>query len=217
MLGRNIEAIEEGLLSMITGIEQMIRLLPHCIKHCKASEMDECEGLALVVSRQAKVLTRALVAPASGGEVVQELIRFPLRLERMADELASVLTCCRMKALGSLAFDEAAHETLNAIFAILLEMVGKFRETMAALNNSEAEEVRAQGALAAHLLDQARVGHWIRLEKGQCTPEAGSLFLDILDSLKSVNEYLQKMTANLLRWSAVGNGREGRRTQSDGT
>jgi Na+/phosphate symporter len=214
MLGKNIAEIEEGLLFIIGGIERMIKLLPTCIVRCECAEMDQCEALAVEIQRQAKVVTRSLVASNPGGDFVHMLIRFPLRLERIADELASIPTCCRMAALDSVEFDDAARGALNAIFAINLDMIANFREVVVAPNNSGAQHILVQAELASQTLQDARLDHWARLGSGECSPEAGALFLDILDSLKSVNEYLQKMADNLLRLGAVANGAENRRNRS---
>jgi len=121
------------------------------------------------------------------------LIRFPLRLERIADELDSILTCCRIKARDGVAFSDKAHTELDQTLAILLDMLESLRDCMAAPNAVVLEYVMSQGRKVTQLLRDARLVHWIRLETGQCTPEAGSLFLDMLDSLRSSTEYVQKM------------------------
>jgi Na+/phosphate symporter len=187
--------IAEDLTIMTGHIEHMTRLLPACIVSCRSSQMDECESLAEEVRRQAKVLTRKLVCAHSTDRLPKGLIRFPLRLERIADELDSILTCCRIKARDAIEFSDAAHEELHQMLAILLEMLRNLRHVMVAANREVVTQIMSQGEEVTLHLRNARLVHWIRLESGHCTPEAGSLFLDMLDSLKSSNEYVQKMAS----------------------
>ncbi len=199
-------SMEEDLAVMIGQIEDMARLLPACIVNCLSVQMDECEALAQDVRRQAKTLTRKLVITHRAAGLPKGLIRFPLRLERIADELDSILTCCRIKARDGIEFSEKAHAELDQLLAIVLDMLENLRDVMTTPNQVILDYIMSQGSKVAQLLGNARLVHWIRLETGDCTPEAGSLFLDMLDSLKSGNEYVQKMAATFS--GLVGNGKE---------
>lgn len=190
--------IEEDLTAMIAHIEDMTRLLPACIVNCKSSQMDECETLAEEIRRQAKLLTRKLVTGHRSNDVPRGLIRFPLRLERIADELESILTCCRIKARDSIEFSDAAHGELHQILAILLDMLENLRDVLNNPTSSVLDCVVSQGEEVKQHLRNARVVHWIRLECGHCAPEAGSLFLDMLDSLKSSNELVLKVAVTFM-------------------
>jgi Na+/phosphate symporter len=203
-----IVGIEEDLAIMIGRIEEMTRLLPACIVNCASSRMDECETLAQEVRRQAKVLTRSLVTTHMAGELPKGLIRFPLRLERIADEMDSILTCCRIKARDGVTFSDKAHTELDQMLAILLDMLENLRDVITTPNSVVLDYIISQGGRVNQLLRDARSVHWIRLETGQCTTEAGSLFLDMLDSLKSGNEYVQKLAATFL--GLIGAGEESR-------
>jgi Na+/phosphate symporter len=203
-------AIKDDLAIMIAQIEDMARLLPACIVNCLSAQMDECETLAQEVRREAKILTRKLVTTHMAGELPKGLIRFPLRLERIADELDSILTCCRIKARDGIEFSDTAHAELNQMLALVLDMLENLHVVMTAPDHVVLDCVMSQGNTVARLLRDARLVHWNRLESGDCTPEAGSLFLDILDSLKSGNEYVQKMAATFQ--GLVGNGMESRHT-----
>ena len=64
------------------------------------------------------------------GELPKGLIRFPLRLERIADELDSILTCCRIKARDGIEFSDKAHAELNQMLAIVLDMLENLHDVM---------------------------------------------------------------------------------------
>lgn len=191
-------SVEDGLLAMIGGVEDMTRLLPGCMVSCNSSQMDACEEVAQEVRRQAKSLTRKMVASIMAGESPRSLVRFPLRLERIADELDSVLTCCRIKARDRIEFSLKAHSEMDQVFAIILDTLINFADVISAPNSLILRHILSQGDKVSKRLQEARLGHWFRLENGECTPESGSLFLDVLDSLKSSNEYIHKMAADLL-------------------
>jgi Na+/phosphate symporter len=198
VLGKNIADIEEGLLFVITRIEQMTRVLPECLLDGECARMDECDVLAEEVRRQVKILTRRLAASNMSGQLPGGLVRFPLRLEQIADELASILTCCRIKSRSGLVFSEPAHAVLGQIFDILLDMMTHFRSVEAVPDDTAAQYIATQGGKVTRILQESGSGHWLRQESDLCSSDEGLLFQDMLESLKSANEYIQKTAGSIL-------------------
>ena len=126
------------------------------------------------------------------------LIRFPYRMERIGDMFESMLRCCRIKAADRVPFSDRAHEELDQTFKILGEMMVNLRDTLRIPNKVVLETIISEGKRLAQLLEDFKLAHWERLEAGYCSIDASSMYRDILDSAKSVGEYLVKMTETLL-------------------
>ncbi len=191
-------SLEESLATTAGKIIEIVRLLSKCILSGEASQMDRCAALAEDVHQQEKMLTKDLVSSGLRGELFKGLVRFPVRLERIGDSLEGILKCCRIKARDGIAFSDKAQEELNQLFAMLLEMTKNMRDALKVPNKLLLESIISQGRQLTRMLEDCRLAHWGRLEAGFCSPRASSVFLEVLDSMKLMNEYMDKMCNTLI-------------------
>jgi Na+/phosphate symporter len=218
-------SLEEGLLIMTSKLIEMCRLLSICIVNGSAEQMDRVEVLAKEVHQQEKLLTRDLVKSGVQRDLLKGLIRFPYRLERIGDMLESILNCSRIKAgidmtssnesrteankwspaqsyaysfVGPIPFSDKAYSEMDQLFERMLEMLNNLRDAIRTPNKLILEEITSDGKKMNQMFEDFKLAHWERLEAGYCTVLASSLYRDILDSVKSVNEYLIKMSQTLL-------------------
>lgn len=190
--------LQEGVLIMISKLIEMTRLLSECIFTGDTSLMDECDSMGGQLHEEEKILTRYLVTSGLSGDMWRGIIRFPYRLERIGDMLENILRCSRLKADGKIPLSDEAKEELRQLFSVLLDIMHNLRENFGEPTQDRLEAAIAQGEKLANMVNEYRSAHWERLEKGICAPDASSLYGDILDSVKSSNEYLEKMCASLL-------------------
>ncbi|MDQ7784138.1 MAG: hypothetical protein RDU20_14735 [Desulfomonilaceae bacterium] len=191
-------SLEEGLLVMISKLIEVGRLLSRSVVTSSASQMDRCEKLAKDVHRQEKILTRDLVESKVEDDLLRALIRFPYRLERIGDMFESILNCCRIKAQHGVPFSDNAYAEMDQLFNLLLEMMNNLRDALRTPNKLILRAIIEDGKKLNELIEEFKLAHWMRLEAGFCAVEASSLYRDILDSAKSVNEYVSKMSQTLL-------------------
>lgn len=190
--------LEEGLLIMTGKLIEMARLVSKSLATGSAAQMEKCEALADEVHQQEKFLTRDLVGSEANRAVVDTLIRFPYRLERIGDMLESILRCSRKKAKEGIPFSEKAFGELDKLFALINEMLVDLRDAIRTPNKKILEAIRSEGRDLAILFEECKIAHWRRLEAGFCAVEASSLYRDILDSVRTIGEYLSKMSESLL-------------------
>jgi Na+/phosphate symporter len=191
-------SLEEGLLVMISKLIEMCRLLSKCLVTGSAAQMDRCEELSKDVHHQEKILTRDLVESKVKGELLKGLIRFPYRLERIGDMFESILNCCRIKAEYGVPFSDKAYGEMDQLFNNLLETLNNLRDAIRTPNKLILEAIVENEKKLNEMFEDFKLAHWLRLEAGFCAVEASSLYRDILDSVKSVNDYLVKMSRTLL-------------------
>jgi Na+/phosphate symporter len=189
---------QEALLIMISKLMEMTRLLSRCIRSGSDLELDDCGILAKEVHEQEKLLTKNLLESCLARDRLRTLIRFPFRLERIGDMLESILNCCRIKAEDGIPLSGQAHEDLDKLFAIILDVMSNTRDCLIAVDRLSLEKTLSQGKELGRMLLDCRLAHWDRVEAGICAYQASSLYLDILDSLGSANWYLEKICRSLL-------------------
>jgi Na+/phosphate symporter len=192
-------ALHEGVLIMISKLVEMTKLLSECIFTGDKAKMDDCLTMSGDLEEEERVLTRYLVGSGLSGDMWKGIIRFPYRLKRVGDMLDSIRHCCRIKAEGGIPLSDMAGEEVRKLFALLLEITEALRESFHAPSRENLEGIGANTGKLRHMIDDARQAHWDRLEQGVCAPEASSMYRDILDSMKTADEYLEKMCVSLLQ------------------
>lgn len=197
-------ALEEGVLILISKLMEMTNLLSQALVKDSLSEFDKCKALADEVHDEEKLLTSFLVSSGITGDVLKGVIRFPYRLERIGDMLESMLNCFRIKSTEGIRFSDQAVEELKYLLDSLLAIMGRLRDAFREPDRENLEAIKAQTKDLASLVDDARTVHWDRLAQGVCLPEASSLYREILDSLLTANEYLDKMASTLIELGQTG-------------
>lgn len=197
--------LEEGLLTMTSKLIEMTRCLSKYALSVSADQMDKCQVLGEQVHDQEAFLTKNLVVADVSSELRRGLLRFPYRLERIGDLLESILRCCRIKARDGIPFSDIANAELEQMFSSLLELMINLRDAFRAPNKALLRVIISQTKRLSQMVDDFRLAHWERLEAGFCAVAASSLYRDILDSVKWITEYLEKMAVTLLE---IGEARE---------
>lgn len=179
------------LVAMAGSLIEMTDLLSTCVITGDKDKMESCATLAREVHTKERELTRYLVASGVGGKMIRGIIRFPYRLDRIADMLAGILYCCRMKAGEDIPFSQAAQEELRQLFSMLSGILTQLRTSFEAPETRILKDLIAEADALAVKVDEFRTAHWDRLEHGFCSPLASSVYRKILDAIKWAGEYAQ--------------------------
>ncbi len=190
--------LQEGVLIMISKLIEMTRLLSECIFTGDKARMDLCASLGMHLDEEERTLTRYLVSSGLSGEMWKGIIRFPYRLERIGDMLENILHCCRTKAKGAIPLSDDSSTEVKELFDLLLQMMEALREGFKRPTRELLERIAAQSQKLRQMARDCRSAHWERLKKGVCSPDAASLYGDLLDSATMAADYLEKMCLSLL-------------------
>lgn len=214
-------SLELGLLVMVAKALEMTRLLSKAVFTGAEPQMRACRSLGKEIHQQEKILTRELVASNMRPDLLKGFIRLPFRVERIGDMLESVLNCCRMRVEEGLPFTEKACEEVGSLFSTLSEALAGLRDSLAAADRSVPESALARTKELARMARDFRQAHWTRLENGLCAPEGSATYVDMLDSVKWLNEYVERILLTLMEMGTVGaepadTGKKSKRTASKG-
>ena len=194
------QAPGEALLIMISKLIEMGKILSDWFAAESSAKLEACERLAEEVRRAEKQATSGLVDSSSviGQNLFKIVVRFPSRVERIGGMCENILNCCRIKSKEGIPFSDKALGELSGIFALALDMLTNLRDCLVIPNKVLLMHIKVQGQKLAQLVEDARFAHWNRLEAGFCAPAASSIYLEILDSFKFINEYIKKMDESLM-------------------
>jgi Na+/phosphate symporter len=191
-------SFEDGLPLMAAKILEMTRLLSRCLFSGSKAQMKASEGLAREIHQLEKVTTRSLLSREIPQDMIKGLVRLPFRLERIGHMLEHILHCCRTRACEGIPITANACTELEQLFSVLLDMMVHLRDGLVSPDLEPLERVLSRSKELGRLLRDYRSSHWARLAGGLCTPEGSSLYLDLLDSMKSINEYLEKIAVTFI-------------------
>lgn len=196
---------EEDLVLMISKIIHMTDLLASCMKVDDNSILEACQQLDAEIRRHERRATSGLVeqAPDLGKNIFKTVVRFPSRMERISIMLANMLDCCRVKAGEGLRFSDEAQKEITEIFQLVSDMLRKLRDTLMIPDKFLLGQIRFDTRRLEHLIEDARLSNWDRTEVHVCRPLEASLYVEILDSFRNVNEYIGKMSQSLLELSRL--------------
>ncbi len=196
----DVTCLEEGLLVMCSKLIEMTDCVQKSLVVSDPAKVSKCETLGKEIHDEEKGLTGDLVCyPDTKGDVLKAIVLFPGRLERVGDLLESTLKVSRIKARDGVVFSDKAWKELNELFSLFAEILRTFRDVLLNRNKSVLEHLLTQEHKLAQMTIDFGLSHEDRLLEGLCSPKASSLYLDILDSLKSANEHIREMSESLLR------------------
>lgn len=191
-------SLQEGLLVAMENAIEMTRVISQCLVSDTLEVIDRAGAGAQGIHDQENVLTAGLVSPSVTGQVLRGAIELPGALGRIGDKLESILSCCRIKAQKHVPFSERAHADLDQLFEFLLEMMTNVHGALVTPSVGLLAHTVSRGNEVSLELHGFRLFHWVRLKSGFCAPQASPLYLDLLDSVKTINEYLAQFCVTLL-------------------
>ncbi len=110
-------------------------------------------------------------------------------LERISDHAVNLLASAKEISDKSMQFSEQAKQELNTMISAVSEIIGL--TTLSFCNNdlSAAAKVEPLEQVVDLLKSQLRARHIVRLQKGECSIEAGFVWADLLTDLERVSDH----------------------------
>jgi len=195
--------LQEGLLAISNKVIEITRLLSKCTVSGTQEQIDTCESMAQEVHQQGKVLTSRMVSSNTGRDLLKGLIELPDSVDRIDDMLESILNCYRIKTHDNVPFSDSAQAELDQLFAFVLDMMINIHDALETPSKLLLEHIISLGNKVSQMLLDFGFANRERLEAGFCAPLASSIYSDLLDSMKKINEYLIKICVTLLELGTV--------------
>jgi Na+/phosphate symporter len=190
-------SLQTGLLVMIDKAIDVTKILSKCMDNGAYERLDKAAVSVQGIHYQEKVLTAGLVSPNMSGQMLKGAIELPGSLERIGDMLECIANCYRVKSQNHITFSDRAHAELDQLFAFLLDRMINLRDALETPNQVLLDHIIFHGEEVSRALHSFRFAHWVRLKAGFCAPHASSIYLDLLDSMKTINEYLIRICVAL--------------------
>ncbi len=193
-----LTCLEEGLIIMLTKLREMAELLHKSLLLEDKEKIAKCGQLGREIHEEEKSLINALIcSPRTTGDILKAVLLFPARLERCGDLFESIQNVASIKAIEGIPFSDKAVTELTKLFTLLSDMLKNFRDLLTTLNPTLLDILNKQHEELGQMTVDFALAHEDRLIDGYCVPKASSLYMDILDSVRGINQHLQDMTNSL--------------------
>ncbi len=190
--------LEEGLLVMVSKLIEMTRLIHEGFTTDSLVRLDACDRLAEEVTEQHKLLLAnlscsALVPP----EQCKAFMMFPSHMERVGSLLKNLLEACRIRSQEGMNFSKKANEEVEQMFKSLQDMLVNFRDTLIAPNAFLLDHVASLADSVDQTCQDYELAHVERLLESICAPRSSSVYMNMLDSTKSLSRHVKAMVQKL--------------------
>jgi len=190
----------ENLVLMASKLIHMSKMLSMYITCEDTTVIDVCQRLAKEIHLHEELATAGLydLATDMGKDLFKMVVRFPSRMERISLNFNSILSSWHVKTAEGIPVSDKAQEELSGIFEVVTDMLESLRDVLIMSDKFMLEHMKAQGQKLTKLVEDARHANWDRLEARICRPQRASVFVEVLDSFKNINEYVSRMYESLL-------------------
>ncbi len=129
--------------------------------------------------------------PVSEQESVEiaKLLKVIGDFERISDHSVNLIESLEELREKNIEFSDSAQADLNTIFAAVIEILDSSLESFINNNLDAAAKVEPLEEIIDNLKEKMRMRHITRLQKGNCTIEAGFIWSDLLTNLERTSDH----------------------------
>lgn len=182
-----MEKTEEGYLpDGGNRAKRMIDLVRKGLAHHNLKDLGEAEEIGKDIDSRESELTALLAKKGSPLAVI------PGHLERIGDNLESIINCVRTKINDGIMFSDRAVKEVDTLFKDTSELLWTLGDTIMTSNRVLLDHIMEKGKEMVDWANECATLHEERLVQGICMPKSAPIYLDILDSLKEISWHIRE-------------------------
>ena len=127
-------------------------------------------------------------------------------LERIGDHAVNIVEIAERKRDQKLDFSDDARVEAEQLRKEIVEMFEKVIKALATNNADGAKQSKKHEDTLNQLQVDFRRSHVQRMSEGRCTPEAGLIFIDLVDNIEKIGDHLTNIAQAIiggLQWEGV--------------
>ncbi|WP_035002199.1 Na/Pi cotransporter family protein [Bhargavaea cecembensis] len=119
-------------------------------------------------------------------------------IERIGDHFENIIELIDYREANRVVLTEGAMEDLDEMFTLTIETVGRSLEALNHHDSEIAREVAEKEDLIDKMERKFRKKHIQRLNDGQCSAQAGIVFVDIVSNLERIGDHAVNIAESIL-------------------
>ncbi len=186
------DEIKNDTLGMINHTKEMLEMIYDGFRKHDLSSIGKVEEVEEKLFRDSECLLKSLL-DEKVEEGIQRFIPIPEHFNRMAKGLDKLLNATKKKIREDILFSDKSVKESYRLFDETLILLNSVSNCISTSNGDLAKNMDGNGKRLCELTDEYAIFHEDRLIAGVCTPKSAPVYLDILESFRSVVWHVRKI------------------------
>ena len=182
--------------TLYAGIDTLIDYTPEKGEH--VSELEKATDHYEAILNEYMMKLAALRSSEADSAEVTVLMKAINDIERIADHGENLMESATEMAEKELKFSEAAQAELAVLSDAVHEVMELARKAFCERDLDAAYQVEPLEEVIDELKEQMRTRHILRMQKGNCSIEAGFIWSDLLASLERVSDHCSNLATEVI-------------------
>jgi Na+/phosphate symporter len=196
-----LEGMRADSVVMCQRVLEMLRLTRSGFIALDHDSLAAAEHIGGEIHRHEKALLKRLAPTSPRGYAAvadQEHIFVPMHLERVGDNLESLVAAIRKKMIHEgVLFTPRARQEIVGLFDLAAEELECLRDAILTDNRTLIRHVIDQAKRYEEQANDYAMFHEQRLIEGICVPKASSVYLAMLDYLRGVESHVRQIALKI--------------------
>ncbi len=189
-------AVNNDILGMLNHTKEMLEMLDKGFKKHNLGFLEKVEGLEANLYKDSEKLLKSLLdeKDATG---IKHFIPVPEHFNRIGKGLNKMFNAINKKVTEDILFSDKSVTEANKLFSELQELLNGLCDCINTCTGALVEHICSSVKELCELADEYAIFHEDRLISGVCTPKNATIYLDILDSFKSIAWHVGEISRNI--------------------
>jgi Na+/phosphate symporter len=192
------DEINNDLLEMLNHTKEMLEMLCEGFKRNNLDSLGKVEALEKNLYKDSESLFKSLLDEKTE-EGINHFIPVPEHFNRIGNGLRKMLNAIDKKVTGDVLFSDKSVTEAYKLFSELQELLTCLGDCINTCNRVLVDHICDRVKGLCERADEYAIFHEDRLISGVCTPLSAPIYLDILDSFKSIAWHTGEITRNIAK------------------
>ncbi len=189
-------AVNNDLLGMLNHTKETLEMLDKGFNKHNLEYLGKVESLEENLYKDSEKLLKSLLddKDATG---IKHFIPVPEHFNRIGKGLNKMFNAINKKVTDGILFSDKSVTEANKLFSELQELLNGLCDCINTCTGALVEHICSSVKELCERADEYAIFHEDRLISGVCTPENATIYLDILDSFKSIAWHVGQISRNI--------------------
>ena len=186
------DEIKNDTIGMINHTKEMLEMIYEGFRKHKLSSIGKAEEVEEKLHKDSECLHKSILREESN-EDIKHFIPVPEHFDRTGDGLNKLFNATKRKIREGILFSDKSVKESYKLFDETLVLLNSVSDCISTSNGDLAKNLDGNGKRLCALADEYAIFHEDRLIAGVCTPKSAPIYLDILESFRSVIWHVRKI------------------------
>lgn len=186
---------------MANTAETGISLLQTAFIYNSTGPLNECIAAAEIIRNSEPDLTKSIIGMAKGNPELAPFVSIPAHLMRIGENIEKLSGLVNKKIKEDILFSDRAVTEITFLLQRLVDIIRPTADIILAKNTILRRYIEESEAGIVKRATEYATLHEERLIEGLCLPVASSLYINMLDAIKSIAWHAKEIAVKLVEWS----------------